>query len=230
MSVHIRERFERKLSELRDRILHIGSLVEQEMTLALTAFEGLDRALAREVFALDEQVNAERFEVEDLCLQLIVTQQPMARDLRLIVTAITMVVDLERMGDQAKGVAKVIPHLHDHLELVKPPELKEMGVLVRSMISQAMEAYATSNVELAATIPPMDDDVDRLYAKVFTQIMYMMTEVKDPHQAESTYELLRVARELERYGDLATNVAERVVYMVTGEMVETNVDRVDWAE
>ncbi len=230
MSTHIRERFERKLSDLRDRILHIGSLVEQQMTLAQSAFEGLDMGLAHEVYILDEKVNAERFEIEDLCLQLIVTQQPMARDLRLIVAAMNMVVDLERMGDQAKGVAKVIPHVCSHRELAKPSELREMAVMVRSMISQAMDAYATGNAELAATIPPMDDDVDRLYAKVFTQIMYMMTEVKDPEQAETTYKLLRVARELERYGDLATNVAERVVFMVTGEMIETNVDRDDAAE
>ena len=101
MPVNIRERFERKLSDLRDRILHVGSLVEQQMTLAQSAFEGLDRGLAHEVYVLDEKVNAARFEIEDMCLQLIVTQQPMARDLRLIVAAMNMVVDLERMGDQA---------------------------------------------------------------------------------------------------------------------------------
>lgn len=230
MPVNIRERFERKLSDLRDRILHVGSLVEQQMTLAQSAFEGLDRGLAHEVYVLDEKVNAARFEIEDMCLQLIVTQQPMARDLRLIVAAMNMVVDLERMGDQAKGIAKVVPHLRAHLNLPKPPELREMAIMVRSMINQAMEAYATSNVELAASIPPMDDDVDKLYAKVFTQVMYMMTEVKDPEEAEATYELLRVSRELERYGDLATNVAERVIFMVTGHMVETNVDREDAAE
>ena len=230
MAPNIRERFERKLSDLRDSILHVGSLVEQQMTLAQSAFEGLDKGLAHEVYVLDEKVNAARFEIEDMCLQLIVTQQPMARDLRLIVASMNMVVDLERMGDQAKGIAKVVPHLRAHLNLPKPPELREMAIMVRSMINQAMEAYATSNVELAASIPPMDDDVDKLYAKVFTQVMYMMTEVKDPEEAEATYELLRVSRELERYGDLATNVAERVIFMVTGHMVETNVDREDAAE
>ena len=230
MAPNIRERFERKLNELRDSILHVGSLVEQQMTLAQSAFEGLDKGLAHEVYVLDEKVNAARFEIEDLCLQRIVTQQPMARDLRLIVAAMNMVVDLERMGDQAKGIAKVIPHLREHLDLPKPPELREMAIMGRSMINQSMQAYATGDVALATSIPPMDDDVDKLYAKVFTQVMYMMTEVKNPQEAEATYELLRVARELERYADLATNVAERVIFMATGHMIETNVDREDAAE
>ena len=226
----IRQRFERQLSELREDVLKMGSMVEEELGLAMDALETLNSARARQVFAFDNLINATRFDIEEKCFALIVTQQPAARDLRAIVTVMNMIIDLERMGDQAKGIAKVVPHMVKSPDIPKPVELKQMGALVSKMLNQTMTAYAHDNVDLAREVAKQDDEVDALYARVFTQIMMHMAEVRSSEQIEASYETLRAARELERFGDLATNVAERVIYMVTGKFEEMNIDRDDAAQ
>ncbi|MCG3211973.1 MAG: Phosphate-specific transport system accessory protein PhoU [Anaerolineae bacterium] len=220
----MRERFERELNELRADILKMGDMVDDELKLALRALETLDVSLAKQVQLADKQVNQTRFDLENKCTTLIVTQQPAARDLRSIIAAMNMIVDIERMGDQAKGIAKVIPHMLQHPDSPRPAELRQMGSMVSQMLRQAMTAYAHHNADLAEAVSKQDDEVDRLYAQVFTQIMEHMAHAKDTHHVEACYEVLRSARELERFGDLATNIAERVVYMVTGSLHETNVD------
>ena len=225
----IRQRFEQQLEELRMDVLKMGSMVEHELHVAMEALENLNTARAREVFALDNEVNLLRFEIEEKCFGLIVTQQPAARDLRSVVTVMNMIIDLERMGDQAKGIAKVVPHMVQSPDIPRPAELAQMGVKVGTMLNQTMTAYAHDNIDLARAVAKQDDEVDALYARVFTQIMAHMAEVKTPEKIEATYEALRAARELERFGDLATNLAERVIYMVTGRIQEINVDHNDAA-
>ena len=223
--MNVRAHFDRKLSELRDGILLMGSRVEEELRLALDALATLNTDKAREVYAADRVVNKLRFEIEEKCFSLIVTQQPAARDLRAIMTAMNLIVDLERMGDQAKGIAKVVPHLLRHPTLERPHELKQMGETVSRMLNQVMLAYANDNVDLARVIARQDDEVDALYAQVFGKVMHQMAQASNPDAVEATYEVLRVARELERFGDLATNVAERIIYLVTGTLEEINVDK-----
>lgn len=223
--MNVRAHFDRKLSELRDGILLMGSRVEEELKLALEALNTLNTDKSNEVYAADRVVNRLRFEIEEKCFSLIVTQQPAARDLRAIMTAMNVIIDLERMGDQAKGIAKVVPHLLKHPTLERPPELKRMGDAVGRMLNQVLLAYANDNVDLARAIALQDDEVDALYAQVFGKIMMRMAQANNPDSVLAAYELLRVARELERFGDLATNVAERVVYLVTGALEETNVGK-----
>jgi phosphate transport system protein len=220
----MRELFQQKLNELRDDILKMGSLVEDELNLALKAFDTLDMNLAHQVFAADAVVNEMRYSIEAKCFELIVTQQPAARDLRAIVAVMNMIVDLERMGDQAKGIAKIVPHLLEHPKRPQPPELKQMGEMVGTMLNESMAAYAQKDIELAHLVANRDDEVDALYAQVFNYIMASMVEAKKQKKVEASYEVLRAARELERFGDLATNVAERVIYIVTGKLQEVNVD------
>lgn len=220
----MRERFERKLKELQTDVLKMGDMVGDELVLALKALETLDIDVAKQVHLADKEVNKTRFELEDQCTALIVTQQPAARDLRSIIAVMNMIVDLERMGDQAKGIAKVIPHMIKHPEGPRPTELRQMGSMVGTMLKQAMTSYAHSNVDLARTVAKQDDEVDRLYAVVFTKIMEHMADAKDPQGVEASYEVLRTARELERFGDLSTNIAERVIYMVTGHLDEMNTE------
>ena len=222
----IRERFEKRLTELRDEILKMGSMVEEELKLALEALDKLDENLARQVYKADKAVNAMRFEIEEQCFALIVTQQPAAGDLRAIVAVMNMIVDLERMGDQAKGIAKVILHMSRPVnsQLV---ELKQMGSIVGMMLRNSMKAYAQNNVELARLVIPQDDEVDELYAQVFNHLMKQMADTKKQDKVEANYELLRAARELERFGDLATNVAERIIYIATGSVYDSNVDHDD---
>lgn len=220
----LRHYFDEQLNELRDHILLMGSRVRVELDLALEALATLDPVKAQAVFAADQIVNEMRFQVEEQCFTLIVTQQPAAGDMRSIVAAMSVIVDLERMGDQAKGIAKVVPHLRKNLAQERPPELKEMGDVVGKMLDDAMLAYARNDVDLASAVAGRDEQVDVLYSQVFNKALQQMAVSGTAERAESAYEILRVARELERFGDLATNVAERIIYLVTGLRVEINVD------
>jgi phosphate transport system protein len=222
--MHIRERFEHELEQLNANILHMMDRVEEQMTLAVIAYDRLDPSLSDQITVLDREINRTRFEIEEKCLELIAMQQPAARDLRLIVAAMNMIVDLERMGDQAKGVNKALHHMHTHPMANRPAEIQQMGQLVLDMLRQARQAYTDRNLDLARIVAGSDDEVDKLYAKAFTQIMYRMADANTPEQVEAEYELLRIAREFERFGDLVTNIAERAVFLVTGTMYELNLD------
>lgn len=219
-----RERFEQQLQELQRDILRMGKMVEEEMLLALQALEELDVKLAQQVHTADDAVNKLRFETEEKCFTVLVTQQPAARDLRAVVTVMNMIVDLERMGDQAKGIAKVIPHLRRQKKQVPLPELQQMGTLVVNMLRQTMQAYTNDSVTLARIVAAQDDEVDKLYSQVFAKLVNQMADDNLAEEIATSYERLRVARELERFGDLATNIAERVIYRVTGQIKELNTD------
>jgi phosphate transport system protein len=216
----IRSTFHRELGDLRDDILRMGSQVDEELGMALDALDQLDSRLASQLPTYDQAVNQERYNLEDKCVWIIASQQPTARDLRIIVTVMSMNVDLERMGDQAKGIAKFVPHLAQHPQVARWPEIAAMGAIVRNMLQDVMRAYAEDDVALARAIAERDVRVDSLYAQLFTQVMVRMAGVQDPDQIEAHYDILRVARELERYGDLAVNLAERVVFLVTGVLDE----------
>jgi phosphate transport system protein len=216
----IRSTFHRELGDLRNDILRMGSQVDEELGMALDALDQLDSRLASQLPTYDQAVNQERYNLEDKCVWIIASQQPTARDLRIIVTVMSMNVDLERMGDQAKGIAKFVPHLAQHPQVARWPEIAAMGAIVRNMLQDVMRAYAEDDVALARAIAERDVRVDSLYAQLFSQVMIRMAEVQDPDQIEAHYDILRVARELERYGDLAVNLAERVVFLVTGVLDE----------
>lgn len=220
----MRERFKNQLDRLRDDILAMGSMVEEELHLALKAAEDLDASLAYKVQISDKSVNEKRFDVEEKCTTIISTQQPTARDLRAIIAVMNMIVDLERMGDQAKGIAKAVLRMEENPAPQQPVELKEMGKIVLSMLRQTMAAYANGDIALAQQVSYRDDEVDDLYAQLFSRIMIRMARSESPDKCQSIYEYLRIARELERFGDLATNVAERAIYINTGMLQEINVD------
>ena len=220
----MRERFEEKLNKLRDEILTMGSIVEDELSLALKALKNLDSDLVPQIYQMDKTVNSKRFAIEAECLALIATQQPAAQDLRSIVAVMNMIVDLERMGDQAKGIGKVIPHIAKYPSQKQPAEINKMGDLAGDMIRQVMAAYTAHNVDMARQVIAKDDTMDELYARLFTQIMHQMAETAHPGKVEASYEIIRTARELERFGDLATNIAERIIYISTGHAHEGNVD------
>ncbi|MFN3983075.1 MAG: phosphate signaling complex protein PhoU [Caldilinea sp.] len=219
-----REHFDRELQKLSDSIMLMASRVEEELSIVLAAYERLDPTLASVVTDLDRQVNKLRFEIEEQCILLIAKQQPTARDLRLIIASLNMIVDLERMGDQAKGVAKALKRLHGRPIEKLPPEISEMGHMVLSMLRQIKEAYANRDIQLAQQVAKLDDEVDKLYARAFTQIMFRLSSAASLEQTEDNYEVLRVAREFERFGDLITNVAERLIFIVTGSMEEVNIE------
>lgn len=218
----MRDRFEKKLTELRDDILVMASMVDEELKLALKALEKLDTGLARRVFEADKEVNAARYAIEEKCYTLIGTQQPAAGDLRAIVTVLNIVVDLERMGDQAKGIAKVIPHIMKYADNAQPSELNQMGLRGGTMLRDSMTAYTKGDLELAHQTIDRDRQVDSLFARVYAEVMKRMAQAREPDKVEAIYEILRAARELERFADLATNIAERAIYRVTGDLHQLN--------
>jgi phosphate transport system protein len=220
----MRRQFDNKLSELRDEILKMGSMVDQQLQQALKALEESDKDLARQVVSGDSVVNAKRFEIEDRCIELIATQQPVARDLRVVVAVMNMIVDLERMGDQVKGIAKIVPRLAGRQKIVQPPELKQMGEIVSRMLNQCIDAYAQNSIDLARLAANQDTEVDALYTRAFSRIMESMTEAKKEKKVKASYDVLRVAQELERFGDLTTNIAERIIYIATGKVQEVNTE------
>ncbi len=214
----IRQDFRRALDDLRDQIVTMGSYVQEQLRVAIDALEALDLNKAAQVTAFDRQVNELRFVIEEQCFTLVATQAPTASDLRMIFAAVNMIVDLERMGDQTKGVAKLIPDFKSQITVVRPPELKQMGVAVGTMLADALRAYAESDVEQSKSIPWRDEYVDSLFANISTQTMFALAQTDDPARVQVTYNVLRAAREFERFGDLVANFAERSIYLVTGEM------------
>ena len=214
----LRHQFRHTLDELRDQIILMGSYVREQLLLAMKSLEYLDLHAAQQVYDADLEVNRMRFEIEERCFLLVATEAPTASDLRLVFAATNMIVDLERMGDQAKGIAKAARKLKAIPNIVRPAELYQMGELVEAMLSDALRAYAEADLALSRQIPSRDDEVDMLYAQAFTQIMYMMAKTDDPNRIEIIYHLQRTARELERFGDLVSNFAERSIYLATGEL------------
>lgn len=224
----LRRLFDQRLNQLRSTVLEMADLVDQEMATAIDALERKDLELAREVFSMDDQVNQLRYENERTALLLISTQQPMAKDARFILASLFMNVILERMGDKAKSIAKSIPHILLRPNLTIPPELREMANMGQEMLRGAMQAYANENADLALEIASLDDQVDELYGQTFFSVLARMAKTKKPDKVEAIYELMRVARDLERFADYATDLAERVDFMVTGQLAEINSE--DWQD
>lgn len=219
-----RQQFIHNLEQLRQETLKMGELVDKEMKLALESLANIDVGLAYQVRELDDQVNAARFELEEKSIALLATHQSIASDLRKIVAAMYIFTDLERMGDQAKGIAKSVIRLDGKPNLHQPHELQIIGELALAMLSDCLQAYNRLDIELAKLVLYRDEAVDKLYANLYTQIMYELVGTDQPAETEANYQLLRVGRNLERFADLTTNVAERVCYIATGLMEEGNVD------
>jgi phosphate transport system protein len=216
--MQLRERFHRQLNELRAEILAMGSQVEEQLHLALAALTSLDDGKVQAIYDLDAEVNRRRFAIEETCFNLIAMQHPTAKDLRLILSALAMAVDLERMGDQTKGIARAVRHMRSLPELRRPTLLEQMGLSGQRMLRQTMGAYAEDDAEAARSVPLLDTEVDNQYARIYADLMMQMAQSDTTDEVEAIYEILRSARELERFGDLAANVAERVVYLVTGSL------------
>lgn len=216
----IRVGFERELAGLQNDLLKMGTLVEEMIMKAIRSMLQKDAALAEEVIASDDVVDNLAMEIEHKCLSLIALQQPMAKDLRMIGSALRAIVDLERLGDHAGDLAKITIILKDE-EYMKPLiDIPRMGDIVRAMIRKGLKAYIESDVDLAWTLVEDEQATDELYIQIFRELVgYMMENPKNIRQA--TY-LLLAAGHLERMADHMTNVAEMVVYIAEGKRVDIN--------
>lgn len=220
MTTHVRSTLDRELVEINEGLLRIGNLVDMAIERAVQALAHRDQGLARQVNADDAGVNALRFEIEEACLALIARQQPAASDLRAVLTAFSIVTDLERMGDHAAGIARTVLHMGDE-PLLKPLiDLPRMAEICREMLRLSLRAYVERDAEKAHEIVTMDDSVDMLYTQVFREILSYMIE--DPRTTSRGLYLMFAAHNLERIGDRVTNIVERILFMTSGEMRELN--------
>lgn len=212
--------FDQKLIELRDNILWMGQLVDAAIERSLRALQAQDHTLARQIIADDTAINDLRFTVEEECLTLIATQQPAASDLRVIIAAMNIVNDLERMADHATGIAKTVLRMGDE-PLLKPLiDLPRMAETARTMLRQGLDAFVARDVAAARAVADEDDTIDHYYKAVFDELLSIMA--RDPASIPRGTYLLWCAHNLERIGDRVTNIAERVVFMTTGMMKELN--------
>lgn len=216
-----RETFDRDLEQLKQDLLRMGDLVDTAIRQAIEALQARSAEQAEAVVVSDNAIDALHLELEDRCLRLMATQQPMAKDLRMIAAIWTMTIDLERMGDHAEDIARITRRIAEQ-PLLKPLiDIPRMADLVREMLRDGLDAFVRRDTGLAEQMALKDDAVDHLYAQVFRELLTYMIE--DPRNIQRATHLLMVAQALERMGDHATNIAERVIYMVTGTLRELNV-------
>ena len=217
-----REILDRELREMQDDMLALGSMVEPNLSEAVEILKRQDRAGAERMIAADRSLNERRFAIETDALILIATQQPMATDLRTIAAVMIITSELERIGDYAKGIAKITLMIGDQ-PLMKPLiDVPLMAEKARSMLHRALEAFAQRDLVAARAIPEEDNEVDELYDQVYRELMTFI--IADPANIDQANYLLWAAHNLERAADRVTNICERVVFAVTGRMEEMDIE------
>ena len=213
-----RDTLDRQIHHLQDEVLLLGSMVEQAMLTALDGLQKRDLESARRVYKDDHLVNEKRYAIENAILILIATQQPMARDLRLMAAILEVITELERMGDYAKGIAKISIRLGEGPITLGIREFSTMADMAVDMLHRALGAFIAGNAQLAYQIPKEDDKVDDLYNKVYRNLVAAM--IADPQVIDQANLLMWGAHNLERMADRVTNICERTVFIATGELME----------
>ena len=215
--------FERHLHELQDDVLVLGSMVEKAIGRSIEALKKRDLELARQVIAADQDIDLKRYEIEEKCTELIITQQPMASDLRIIIAVLYIIVDLERMADHAGGIAKIAIMIGDEPPLKPLIDIPRMAERATDMLHRSLDAFVKHDADAARQISAEDDEVDNLYDQVFRELLVFMME--DPRTVTRATRLIWVAHNLERTADRVTNICERVVFTVTGKIEEMEVSK-----
>ncbi len=217
----LRTAYDREYAVIQDDLLRMSKMVDQAIARALESLQNRDQSLAKQVIEEDEAINTLRFKIEEACLALIATQQPAAHDLRAVIAAMSIVIDMERMADHAAGIAKTVIRMGDE-PLLKPLiDIPLMVKLARDMLSGSLRAFVEQDAESARSIASKDDEMDILYRAIFDELVEIMAH--KPDSVERATYLLWCAHNLERIGDRVTNIAERVVFVSTGDMRELNV-------
>lgn len=215
-----RTTFHKEIREIQDEILIMGSMVNKAILQAIATLQNRDLTQAKQVIADDQKINHKRFEIEDKCIQLIATQQPMASDLRTIVTVLNIITELERIGDYAEGNAKIAIMIGEEPPLKPLVDIPVMAEKTVDMLDSSLIAFINHDINAARKIGAEDNLIDNLYAHVFHELLAFMAN--DPKTITRATRLMRVAHNLERSADRITNICERITFMVTGEMEEIN--------
>ena len=210
--------FQQHLREIENDVRTMGNMVVKAIDRAIEALKKRDLTLARQIVADDAEINKQRFSIEDKCVELISTQQPVASDLRLVVAALSIIIELERIGDYAEGIAKIVIMIGDEPPLKPLIDIPLMGEITVEMINKSLQSFLTRDPEMAMQVVSLDDTVDGLNDQIFRELLTFM--MGNPKTINSATRLIWVAHNLERAADRATNISERVVYTVTGKMEE----------
>ncbi|MDR5695359.1 MAG: phosphate signaling complex protein PhoU [Armatimonadota bacterium] len=221
MGDHLREAFDRELQALQEDLLEMARATGEQIHRAVEALKALDVDLADTIIAADYFIDQMQDQLEQRCVRLLATQQPMGRDLRAIMAAFAIGIDLERMADHAEGIAKATKRLSGRPHLKPLIDIPRMEEIFQGMLADALNAYINRDPDLAERMTAQDDVVDALRTQVFRELLTIMME--DPRTISQALDLILVAQHLERAADHATNIGERVIYMVTGELKELNV-------
>ncbi len=216
-----RTAFEQQLVEIQEEMLLLATMVDSAIERGIAALKERDIELARRVISDDARINRKRYDIEEHCLELIATQQPLASDLRAIVSVLYIIVDLERMADHAEGIAKIAVMLADEPPLKPYIDIPRMAEVCRRMLMASLEAFKDRDAARARAVCNEDDEVDALYDQVYRELITYM--VHDPKTIERATHLTWVAHNLERIADRVTNICERVVYLVEGKISDMNV-------
>ena len=215
---HISRQFDADLEGLRTRVLAMDGLVEQQLVRAMDGLESGNVALLEQVIAADREVNRHEVELDEACNNVIARRQPAAVDLRMIMTVVKTITDLERIGDEAKKIAKMAREVHHgEIRLVPKVDLRHPADIAVAMLRKALDAFARLDVNASAEVVRQDRDVDAGFKAAMRQLITFMME--DPRTISSSLDLLFIARSIERVGDHAKNISEYVVYLVKGRDV-----------
>ena len=209
--------FHEELEALKQTLLAMGGLVEDQIRRVMRALLERDGVLAQEVIDRDARVNAYDVEVDEKCVELLALNQPAASDLRFITTAMKIVTDLERIGDQAVNIAQRALELHQEPQLKPYVDLPRMAEMAQRMVKESLDAFVTRDTELARRVCGEDAAVDALKEQIFRELLTFM--MGDPRTIPRALRLILISRFMERVADHATNIAEMVIYMVEGKMV-----------
>jgi phosphate transport system protein len=210
--------FNKLLREDKEEVLAMGSMVEKALGRSIEALKKRDLSLGHQIIADDTKINEKRFEIENKCIELIAAQQPVANDLRAIVAILNIIIELERIGDYAAGIAKIVVMIGDEPPLKPLIDIPRMSEITIDMIHNSLQSFIENDSRAAVQVIGMDEVVDNLYDQIFRELLtFMMT---DPKTISRATRLIWVAHNIERAADRATNICERVVYTVTGKMDE----------
>lgn len=216
-----RNAYDNAIKEIQHGILRMGGLVEQAVHDSVQALLNLDTTGASQVIIGDDAIDQLYSEIEGKCVKLVATQQPMAKDLRIIITGIKILVNLERMADYTVDIARATMDLSGYPMNVKPLEyIQKMAIFVQKMVKDGLDAYVHGDIEKAGAMCRLDDEVDKLFAEAFKELIECMKG--DPNVVVQSAYSLFVGRYLERIADHATNIGEEIIYIATGERKELN--------
>ena len=211
----MRNRFDRQLKTLNDELIEMGSMIEQSIEKAVVALVTQNVEKAKEVITYDSEIDRQEREIENLCMKLLLQQQPVARDLRLISSALKMITDMECIGDQAADIAELAIFMAENPAVKNLKHVSQMGNETMMMVINSVDAFVEKNLEKAHEVLNHDDIVDSLFDEVKAEVIEMIHQ--DKEIGEQATDLLMVAKYFERIGDHATNIAEWVIYSITGE-------------